>query len=392
VLKRLAAATIVMTTTATASYGQSVTFQDGVTPLPGGGFYDGTIDTEFRAANPTTAQGDNPSISVDDFDGGFQTQAAIRFENLLISEGGALPDQVATGDFQIVFAELALWKYSPTTSGANITFNRVLGPDLDRREGSGPWGLDDTWSSLGGDLIPDQGGFLDGDPILEDDMEAASVPDFQDGFPAGDFTQPRDVELYATNNDSQDLLSLFLGQGLSQQDAIAQSYFRYDVTDAVTDWVVNGQTNLGWSINNDTGDGWDIASSDEARGGITQAGVAFDGVNGPAVETLRPALTVIFSAPGGRGDLDFDGDVDTDDYQLLLDNLAVELDGPITTGATGDLDFDRDVDLADFAIFKSEFDAVNGSGAFAMAVAVPEPAGLLLVALGGLVGGLQRRR
>ena len=375
--------------------GQTAVFQDGVSELPGGGFYDGTIDTEFRAANPTTEQSENPNISVDDFDDGFQTQAAIRFENLLVSEGGAIPQQVADGTFDLVFAELALWVTSPTASDAVINFNRIVGPDTTTGQF---WQADDTWASLGGDLIPDAGGFLDGDPISEDGVEAASTPDFVVATPASLPPEATELErLFTTSNDSQDVLEFLLAQGFEQADAIEQSYYRFDVTDAISDWVIDGEPNFGWSINNDTSNGWDFLSSDvaavEGEDPFEQAGVLFDGVDGPPVETLRPILSVIFASPGGRGDLDFDGDVDLDDYQLLLDNLAIELDGPISTGSTGDLDFDRDVDLDDFSIFKTEFDTANGEGAFALALAVPEPAGfvLLVISLGGLLVARARR-
>ncbi|QDT67871.1 hypothetical protein MalM25_07790 [Planctomycetes bacterium MalM25] len=382
-LKRLVAAAI-LATTSTTTFAQTAFIQDGA-ELPGGGTYDGTIDTEFRAANPTTEQGSNPEISIDDFDGGFQTQAAIRFEDLLVSDGGFIPQQVADGTFDLVFAELRLWVTSPTASDAIINFNRVIAPDTTSGEF---WQEDDTWASLGGDLIPDEGGFLDGDPIAEDGTEAAASPDFTVPLPADD-------PLYNTSTDSEDVLRALLAAETPQADAIEQSFFRFDVTDAISDWVIDGEPNYGWSINNNTGNGWDFVSSDASLDnamGFEQAGVEFDGVNGPDVAELRPVLTVIYASPGGRGDLDFDGDVDLDDYQLLLDNLAIELDGAIPTGATGDLDFDRDVDLDDFGIFKNEYDLVNGAGAFALALSVPEPSTALLITLCGLVGGFTRRR
>ncbi|MEQ8849732.1 hypothetical protein [Botrimarina sp.] len=369
----------------------AVEFRDGVTMLPGGGLYDGTIDTEFRAANPTTEQGENQEISVDDFDGGFQTQGAIRFENLLVSDGGLVPDGLNRD--QILFAEFRLWKTSPTASDAIINFNRIVGPDTSTGQF---WQEDDTWASLGGDLIPDQGGFLDGDPILEDGIEAATTPDFQDGFPLGDFTQPRDTGIYASSNDGEDLISIFTGQLAADpnnptpeelSEIIDRSFFRYDVTDAVRDWLVDGDPNYGWSINNNTGDGWDMVSSDlvgDENGEVEQGGFQIQAVN------LRPSLTIIYSQ-GPRGDLDFDGDVDLDDYQVLLDNLAIELNGPIATGATGDLDFDRDVDLDDFALFKGFYEDANGAGALASAVAAPEPSAALLAVVCGLFGAVRRR-
>lgn len=376
---------------ATPAFGQTqVIFQDGVTAIPGGIYgvdNAGTVDTEFRAANPTTEQGSNPEISVDDFDGGFQTQGAIRFEDLLVSQGGLIPDGL-TRD-QILFAELRLWKTSPTTSDAIINFNRIVGPDST----SGAfWQEDDTWASLGGDLIPDMGGFLDGDPIVEDDIEASSVPDFQDGFPLGDYSQPRDTTTYATNADGEDLLAIFLATIPADPnnptpaeiaEAIDQSFFRYDVTDAIRDWTVDLDPNYGWSINNNTGDGWDMVSSD-LEGMFEQGGVTVDGVN------FRPSLTVLFST-GPRGDLDGDGFVDLTDYGILLDRLGVELDGPIATGDLGDLDFDRDVDLDDFSLFKGFFADFQGMS-LAQALAIPEPATVSLMILCGLVGGVARRR
>ncbi len=379
-IRRLALIAIGCSATS-AVHGQAVTFRDGVSELPGGGIYDGTIDTEFRAANPTTEQSANEGISIDDFDGGFQTQGAIRFENLLVSQGGLVPDQVASGQFELVFAELSLWVTSNTDSNAVINFNRIV--SVDSTSGDF-WQEDDTWASLGGDLIPDQGGFLDGDPIKEDGTEAAATPDFVVATP--------DIDpLNNTSNDSSDVLGELLASGLPFQDAIAQSFYRFDATAAVTDWLVNGAPNFGWSINNNTGNGWDFLTSD-----FTNGGEGTVDVNGELIDAtlLRPALTVIFASPGGRGDLDFDGDVDLDDYQTLLDNLAIELDGPISTGSTGDLDFDRDVDLNDFAIFKNEYDIVNGTGAFAYAMAaiIPEPSSLFLLSCCGLIGGAWRRR
>ena len=152
-----------------------VVFQNGVTELASGGFYEGTIDTEFRAAAPTEPQFENDNISVDQFDGGFQTQGAIRFANLLISDGGLVPDELAREG--IIFAEFSIWKQSPSQSDASIDFNRIIGPDAST---GAFWDEEDTWASLGGDLIPDAAGLLDGDPVARDDQESAATPDFQD--------------------------------------------------------------------------------------------------------------------------------------------------------------------------------------------------------------------
>ena len=51
----------------------------------------------------------------------------------------------------------------------------------------------------------------------------------------------------------------------------------------------------------------------------------------------------------------------------------------------GDLDLDGDNDVGDFAFFKTDYDAVNGAGAFnAMLAGVPEPSTALLVLVAAL--------
>lgn len=385
-IKHLATATLALAVSTTA-FGQAVTFQNGVSALPGGGLYGGTTDIELRAADPTNSQEGLPTITIDDFDAGFQTQGLIRFNNLLISEGGLVPDQVATGQFELVFAELRLWVTSNTDANAIINFNRIVGPDTTAGRF---WNSSDTWASLGGDLIPDEGGFLMGDPVLENGVEAASTPDFV--VPTQTPT-PTDADTTATSNG---LATLLINSGSAPADALENAFFRFNATDAVRSWIIDDAPNFGWSINNNTGNGWDFRAADfftatgvdptTAPNGVVSLG----GVDFPA-EVFRPALTVVFASPGGRGDLDFDGDVDLVDYQLLLDNLAVELDGPIATGATGDLDFNRAVDLNDFAIFKNEFEIANGSGSFARALAAPEPTTALLAALCGVAATFRRR-
>lgn len=381
--------------------------------LPDGGVYDGTIDTEFRAADPTEPQGGNLNISVDQFDGGFQTQGAIRFENLLVSEGGLIPEGLASED--ILFAEFRIWKQSPSQSDAEITFNRVTRPDVT----SGDWWQeDDTWASLGGDLIPDGSGLLNGDPInLRPDFnmgileaapsDPANFADDPDRFDTDDVVVldpnvgPVPANLvYTTDQDSEDVFDeAWNGTPEDLARAVDVAYWRFDVTEAMRGWL--GDTdpdtpgtqplnpdNFGWAINNNTGDGWDMLSSD-IDVPVESEFVDLD----PFM--FRPALTIIFDdGSAGPLDIDKDGDIDVDDFNEFTTLVGSELNGPLTTGAPGDFDFDRDVDLDDFKFFKENFP--GGPAALAAAVsaaAVPEPsAGLLMGCLVLLsVAGLRRR-
>ncbi len=240
-LKKLALM-LIAALTCSPALGQGVAiFQDGITPLPGGGIYDGTIDTEFRAADPTDPQGSNEEMSIDQFDGGFQTQGAIRFENLLQSQGGLVPDGLIFD--QILYAEFRVWKTSPSEPDANIDFNRVVGIDTT----SGDWWQeDDTWASLGGDLIPDEFGLLDGDPIKRDGTEAAVLPDFQDSpnrFAPNQTVvlDPNDgpvpmSSVYTTDDDSEDVFrAAWDGTEGDLARAAELAFWRFDVTAAVRD-------------------------------------------------------------------------------------------------------------------------------------------------------------
>ena len=88
------------------------------------------------------------------------------------------------------------------------------------------------------------------------------------------------------------------------------------------------------------------------------------------------------------GDLNFDSQVDTVDWNLYKPNVGEDLS--LLTVAqqyqAGDLDEDGDNDLSDYGVFKTQYDLFNGAGAFeAMIAGVPEPSTWALMALGGLL-------
>ena len=399
------------------AFGQGVLFfQDGVTDLGGGLTYgvdnNGIVDTEFRAANPTTPQGENPEISVDQFDGGFQTQGALRFENILQSDGGLLPDELDPS--QILFAEFAIWKQSPSQSDANIDFQRVSRDDV---TSGATWTEDDTWASLGGDLIPDINGLLDGDPINRVPgfnggvLEVDAAVDFSD---TGDrFAPDEQVELvpgspvlssdvYVVDSDSEDVFDdAWDGTEADLFRAIEVAKWRFDVTDAITAWFADtdavtpgtqpAEVNRGWAIFNDTGDGWDMVASENTESFESE----FDGLSPEELLTFRPSLTIIFDDGSlGPADIDKDGDVDPVDVGLFADLVGSHLDGPLPTGAPGDFDFDRDVDLDDFKAFQLEFLAQTGNPVTAAFEVIPEPTSCLLFALAlcGLAGARGTKR
>ena len=114
----------------------------------------------------------------------------------------------------------------------------------------------------------------------------------------------------------------------------------------------------------------------------------------------RLPVTVEFFGNGGNsfefGDLNFDGNIDADDWGVFRPNLLRDLLtlAPIAAYGLGDLDFDGDNDRDDFAQFKSIYEAENGPGSFsALLAGVPEPASAILLApiVGCLVLGFRVR-
>ena len=297
---------------------QIATFQQGVNG------YTGTQDTYFR----TGANINNPSsggfdfVTIDNDDDGNQSQGALRFDNVFQSQGGLVPDSGVL----IGFAAIQLWIDSGAAATSVIDFNRVLP--------ASPWDqATSTWFNLGGATVPDGTGMINGDPILQDDIESLAV---------ANATVP-DVEA-------------------------EDQFIEIDVRTDFLEWFNDPEkdNNFGWGINNSSDNGWDFFSSE------------FVDVFDPNDFSKRPKLTVAWVVE--PGDFDGDTDVDLDDYQDLLDNMAIQLDGPIEPGDTGDLDFDRDVDLDDFELFKGYYEDFNNITLELALAGVPEPTSAMLLA------------
>lgn len=105
------------------------------------------------------------------------------------------------------------------------------------------------------------------------------------------------------------------------------------------------------------------------------------------------SLPVFYVGNGGesfsRSDFNVDGDIDADDYQILLTNHLKALTGDtaIETFGLGDVDGDLDNDFDDWRLFKSDFIAANGPGAFAAlsGAVIPEPSTFALASLAAVV-------
>ncbi len=96
-----------------------------------------------------------------------------------------------------------------------------------------------------------------------------------------------------------------------------------------------------------------------------------------------------------RSDLNFQNGITAADWPLLRDQLFVDINTTSKALAyqAGDLNGDFKADMGDFNIFKADFDAANGVGAFAAMIAgVPEPSSLLLLAFGAIGLSLRRQR
>ena len=94
------------------------------------------------------------------------------------------------------------------------------------------------------------------------------------------------------------------------------------------------------------------------------------------------------------GDIDFDGDIDADDYLILTTNgeTSTASLSVIDAYALGDLNTDGANDVLDFSLFKDAFIQENGIVAFANLLAgVPEPSGFVAATIAALFGAAAGR-
>lgn len=96
-----------------------------------------------------------------------------------------------------------------------------------------------------------------------------------------------------------------------------------------------------------------------------------------------------------RSDLNFDGTLTADDWSVFVEGSYASLAGLSKAEAyqQGDLNGDNLNNFADFRLFKADYDAVNGQGAFAaMSGVVPEPGAALLASVGVFAATTFRRK
>lgn len=107
------------------------------------------------------------------------------------------------------------------------------------------------------------------------------------------------------------------------------------------------------------------------------------------------AVDVVYTgSPIVAGDLDGDGDIDTDDWADFKSGQGVVNAGMTAVEAyqMGDMDGNLAHNLADFDLFAEAYDTFNGPGAFAAATGVPEPSSVALLAgIAAAVIGARRR-
>lgn len=139
----------------------------------------------------------------------------------------------------------------------------------------------------------------------------------------------------------------------------------------------------------DMGDAW-IQNPDEQDIAVTIVRA------GGGQQPLLVKYTGNGDAPFKRSDLDADGDIDGDDWNLFKPAYGTDLSSlsQVEAYRAGDLNSSGAINLYDARLFGEDYDAANGAGAFAALVSgVPEPGSCLLAVCGvlALLGSARRR-
>jgi Concanavalin A-like lectin/glucanases superfamily len=161
----------------------------------------------------------------------------------------------------------------------------------------------------------------------------------------------------------------------------------------------NTSTNLTESVTSGTLDGGTLAPAVSKGIGLPWLKTPFEDIAFSFTlgdGTVGNGTVQYVGTPLMRSDLNGDGEVTAADWALFVPNSFTSFPGETTVGAylKGDLDGDLDSDYNDFLIFKTDFIAAQGAGAFAQLVgAIPEPSSLTLAAMVcAMLLGTRRKR
>lgn len=134
----------------------------------------------------------------------------------------------------------------------------------------------------------------------------------------------------------------------------------------------------------DFGDIWITSPFEDIVVNVTLNGSGF---------TVPIDVTYTGGTPILLGDFDTDGDIDVEDYAVVLRGLNQSQAGltDLESYARGDVTGNQQTNFNDLVRFRELYDDFNGPGAFALLTGVPEPSSLLLCGL-GLLALVTRRR
>lgn len=258
-----------------------------------------------------------------------------------------------------------------------------------------------------------------GGPALTFYADNFSIDDISD--PAPTLTIDRDTgEMVLSNNTSSPIQ--FLGYSITSDGGALDPVAWKSVTENYDGDSGSGPTQI------DTDDNWTILSASDSYTDFSEFQFGGPGPNDGATlgvgqsislgvgawhNTYNEVVAATYIKPDGglrkadtvfvgnsgmgfeQGDLDFDNDIDIDDYIAFLSGLHTDLSALSPTEAykKGDMNGDLANNFDDTVIFRDVYDAANGAGAFAALVAgVPEPASMTLLGLGFVALLLGRRR